>query len=461
MRNYISAYWSRFSESSLCELVELVGDMIPLPEIDTSKRDRIFNSWRTFWLFLGQVLSPLQSCREALIKACSWLLVAGKEIISTNTSAYCQARARLEQGYLDKIFRETVRQNQDQLKSKDLWFGRHVKVVDGSSASMPDTPQNQKLYPQPSGQAEGCGFPVIKFVVSFSLATGVLLDYGKSRLNVHDKILWQKIWNSYQEGDVVLGDRGFCGFADFWLLSKKKIDSVMRLHQARKKIRIIKEFDKNDYIVEWEKGKLGEKPEWVTAELWQQMPGKMMVRYVVRNIDIPGFRTEKIILATTLLDPTAYPADAIAELYRRRWMVELFLRDIKTTMRMDVLRCQTPELIQKELTVFFIAYNLIRSLIWQAASKKGIDPYRISFTAAVAFIRQWVVILTAIKNNKQKKKFINTLFELLAKQIIPPGKKYRREPRAIKRRRRNSYQLLTKPRNLFTEIPHREGYKKI
>jgi hypothetical protein len=426
MSNYISSFWSRLAESSLCELVELVGDKVPLPDIDTHRRDRIFNSWRTFWLFLGQVLSSFQSCREALIKARSWILLTDKKDLSHNTSGYCQARGRLDQRYLDTVHQEVVGQINGQVNQHELWYGRHVKVVDGSSVSMPDTPQNQALYPQPSGQAEGCGFPVMKIVVNFSLATGILLDWCKSSLHVHDKILWQDMWHSYEADDIVLGDRAFCGFADFWMLSKKKVDCVMRLHQARKGGDIIEEFDNNDYLVEWKKQRLCDRPTWVSEQLWKQMPDALIVRYITINVDIPRYRTRKIRLATTLLNPQKYPAAALADLYRRRWMAELFLRDMKTTMRMDILRCKTPEMIHKELSMFIIAYNLIRTLIWQAASNKGIDPYRISFTAAMVTIRQWANRVTAVRNRKEKKRFINMLINIIATHIIPVRKKMKR-----------------------------------
>lgn len=364
------------------------------------------------------------------------------------------------------MHREVVRGVNQQVNEHDLWYGRPVNVIDGTCVSMPDTPQNQELYPQPSGQAQGCGFPVMKIVANFSLATGLLLNYCKSNLHVHEKILWQEMWDSYQEGDVVLGDRAFCGFADFFMLLEKNVDCVMRLHQARKAPdpdkedgTIIKKFNPNDYLVQWQKGRSCDRPDWVTEDLWRRMPQTITVRYIISIIENPGFRTRKVILATTLLDPKAYPAHALADLYRRRWMAELFLRDMKTTMRMDILRCKTPEMIHKELTLFIIAYNLIRTLIWQAACKKGIDPYRISFTGAMITIRQWANRVTAIGNKKEKKRFINTLLDILAMDIVPVRKEPKREPRATKRRPKN-YQLLTKPRNQFMEIPHRCDHKK-
>lgn len=498
MLNLVSSYWSRLAVSSLCELVELFVDKVPLPDIDLSCKDRVFNPWRTFWLFLGQILTVTQTCREALRKAQVWLslsLTSGtgngnsnsntgtretktktktnKKIISSNTSGYCQARSRLDQGYLDKVNREVVEQieNQPQSNPNFLWCGRHVKVVDGSSVSMPDTEENQELYPQPKGQKQGCGFPVMRIVATFSLATGILIASRRGSLNVHERTLWHQMWDCYEENDVVVADRGFCSFADFWMLSKKKVDSVMRLHQQRGKkkgkgaeeagegkgVKIIKKFNKNDYLVQWKK--TGKHPRWLTPKEWQEVPETITVRHVKINIDIPGFRTRKIIVATTLLDNIRYPMEALAELYRRRWLAELFLRDMKTTMRMDVLRCKTPELVHKEFTIFIIAYNLIRSLILQAALEKGIDPYRISVAGAIATIRQWAPILATRQSLEEKEACFNLFLKLLASDTLPERTEPQIHPRAIKRRPKN-YQLLTKPRHEFQEIPHRHKYRK-
>lgn len=188
----------------------------------------------------------------------------------------------------------------------------------------------------------------------------------------------------------------------------------------------------------------------------------MIVRHVKITADIPGFRTKKLTLATTLLDHKKYPPQALADLYRRRWMAELFLRDIKTTMRMKVLRSKTPEMIQKELTTFIIAYNLIRSFIWETALDKGIDPYRISFKGAVVSIIQWTPLLANIADINEKKQCIDALRQVIATDLLPIRKKtrIRIEPRAIKRRPNSSFQLLTKPRHEFSEIPHRHKYRK-
>ena len=184
----------------------------------------------------------------------------------------------------------------------------------------------------------------------------------------------------------------------------------------------------------------------------------MIVRHVRVKVDIPGFRTKNFIVATTLLDEKKYPPEALAELYRRRWVAEIFIRDIKITMGMDILRCKTPEMVHKELSLFIIAYNLIRCLIWQAALTKNIDPYRISLAGAIATIRQWTPILATIENNKERKILIKRMIEFIAAGLLPIRWETRLYARAVKRRPKN-FQLMTKERRLFKEIPHRHKYK--
>ncbi len=348
------------------------------------------------------------------------------------------------------------RETQALIKKDHLWYGRVVKVVDGSSVSMPDTEDNQVSYPQPSSQKKGCGFPVMRIVATFHLASGALLELRKGRLAVHERTLWHQMWDTYQAGDVVLADRGFCSYADYWMLLKQKVDCVMRLHQQRKEKPVIQILGKNDHLVQWKKTR--KSPKWLTPQQWEKLPEFMTVRHVRVDIDRPGFRTKKVIVATTLLDHKRYPPQAIADLYLRRWMAELFLRDVKTTMNMEVLRCRTTHMIHKELAMFIIAYNLIRFLIYQAALKNNRDPYRISFAGAMQTIRQWFPLLPILKGEKEKIHFIEEMIQILAADILTRRER-KRHPRAIKRRPK-SYQLLTKPRHEFEEIPHREKYSK-
>jgi len=454
--SYNSAIFKRLASSSLCELTDLMRDRVPLPEEDQSSRNRIFDQWKTFWLFLSQVLSVTRTCREALKKAQAWACLEKKKIISSNTSAYCQARLRLKRSYLKKINQKILESFDGNLKKKHMWLGRRVKVVDGSSVSMPDTEENQKYYPQPSGQKKGCGFPVMRIVILFSLHTGAWLNTGFGSLRVHELMIWKKMIKKLDQGDIILADRGFCSFAGYYQLLKMNVDSVMRLHQRRSTgVQKIKKLGKKDWIVKWTKTK--STPKWATKEEWNEYPSSILVRHVQIDIELPGYRTKKITVATTLTDNKKYSKCKITELYRKRWMAELFLRDLKTSMNMEILRCKSPKLILKEITILMIAYNMIRALIFQAAVKNNMDPFRISFKGTIATISQWMPLINALKNHS-KKNAMNNMLTILAKDIVP-YRPNRLQPRAVKRRR-NSYQLLTQPRNIFKEIPHRQKYKK-
>lgn len=267
---------------------------------------------------------------------------------------------------------------------------------------MPDSKENQKIYPQPYGQKIGCGFPVMRIVALFSLHTGAWLNTGYDSLKVHESMIWKRMIKQLDTGDVILADRAYCSFATYHQLMELNVDSVMRLHQRRSKgVKLIKKMGKNDSIVEWKKVKSN--PNWITKHEWNQFPPYLRVRYVKINITRNGFRTKNITVATTLLDSKKYPKKEIAELYRKRWSAELFLRDLKTSMHMEMLRCKSPELVHKELHVFMIAYNLIRALMLEAALKNNINPLRISYTGAIYTIRQWAPLIISFKNIKEKK----------------------------------------------------------
>jgi hypothetical protein len=386
-----------------------------------------------------------------------WVRV--KKNLSSNTSAYCQARARLSFDYLQAVEYQVCRELKEKgrIQSWHLWCGRPVKMVDGTAVSMPDSKENQALYPQPQGQKKGCGFPVMRLVLSFCLSTGVLLSSRKGSLHVHERKLWHKMWDDYEAGDVVLADCGFCSYADYWLLKQRGVDCVMMLHQARKEKNIIKRFNKNDRLVQWRKTQ--KPPNWMTKEQWEEVPEVMTVRHVSVTIHVPGFRTKGYVLATTLLDEKKYPLQALAALYRRRWMVELFIRDIKITMGMDILRCKTPHMVHKELSLFIIAYNLIRILIWEAVLEKDIDPFCISVAGTIAIIRQWAPILAFTEDEGGRAYLKKKMMELIAAEMLPKRGHRKRQPRALKRRMKN-FQLLTKPRDEFKETEDRHKYKK-
>jgi hypothetical protein len=395
------------------------------------------------------VLAADGSCREVLRKFLAWLSVERDEVASPETGAYCKARARLPLDAVEKVHKNLAAKS---AKGEGLWHGRRVRVIDGSSVSMPDTPKNQERYPQPETQKAGCGFPVMRIVAVFSLGAGVLLDLAKGTLKVSERTLFRQLWDIFEAGDIALADTGFCSYGDFYYLGLKGVDCVMPNHQARKVgLDVIKRLGKGERLVEWHRGPC---PNWLTREEWRAMPERLRLREITTHIDVPGFRTKKLVTVTTLLDRRKFPKAAIEELYRRRWMAELWLRDIKIAMGMDILRCLTPDMVEKELWMHLIAYNLIRATMNEAAKTHGVSNERISFKGTVATIRQWAPLLAAPSlSTADRLRNHERMLHYIARDPVPerPG---RAEPRALKRRPKN-YQRMTKPRRQFKETPHR------
>lgn len=433
-----------------------VFEQVTWPHRYASKRNRLYSMQNTFWLFLGQVLATGASCQEAVTRLLGRLAIAGLRA-STNTAAYCKARKRLPQEALDQVLDEVTRvAHAKACIPKLMWRGRRVKVVDGSSVSMPDTPENQAEYPQPSGQKPGCGFPVARLTVMFCLASGAVLHYAKAALAISERALFRSLWDHLEPGDVVLADRGFCSYAEMYLLSRRGVDCVMRKHARRGKTSLIdKRLGKNDLLMLWFKTAV--RPQWIDEESWRALPNTLCVREITVEIDTPGFRTQHVIIATTLLDPKAFPEHTFAALYRRRWSAELFLRDLKTTMGMDVLRCKSPAMIRKELAIHFIAYNLLRNAMLDASLTHRRNPAELSFKSSLATFRQWAPNFAALHPKpRMRLRLYRQLLHTLATNRLP-HRPDRVEPRAKKRRPKN-YPLLTKPRREFEDIPHRNKY---
>ena len=450
----LASHARRLGQLPLEQRVALLEAHAALPQPGaTPFRQRVFTHWRTFWLFLFQTLSPGQSCRETVQAAKVWLQ---QDALSANTSAYCQARARLPQALLEQVFLAGGARLCAQAPSAQLWRSRRVRVVDGTSVRLPDTAANQKQFPQPKTQKPGCGFPVARLLVLFCLTCGALVAYELGALEVAERELWRRIWDTLQAGDVLLGDRGFCSLGEFWWLRRRGVDCVARLN-ARRSVGLIPvhRLAKDDWLVVWTKMK--QPPKWMSAEQWATVPATLLVRQVTFSIAFKGFRTQQVTLATTLLDAKVAPAADLADLYRRRWQAELFIRDIKTTLGMEALSCKSPAMARKEMLLHLIAYNLIRSLIWEAAVRAGVRAGRLSFKGALDTLRQWTPLL-AVREKTQRKRMWEGFLVALAAHAVPdrPG---RAEPRAIKTRPKN-YSLLNVPRREFVEIPHRSKYRK-
>lgn len=446
-------------QQSLTHLEQLFGPLLPPGLLSQSEegpnsRDRIYSVRRTCFAFLYQVLNPDCPCRQIVRQIQALFGLHEQTPVDPGTSAYCQARKRLP---LDTLQRLRVAAAALAERTASLWHGLRVKLIDGTCISLPDTPKNQRTYPQPGGQKPGCGFPLLKLVGVFSLATGVLLDYAKGNKHHHELRLLQPLLDQFKPGDLAVADRGFSSYVLLALLRLRRVACLFRLHQARAAdLRRGQRLGKNDRRVHWHKPK--QKPCWLPQSCWKKIPEELTVRVLRFKLCRRGFRPESVTLVTTLLEAQEYPAQAIAELYARRWQIELWFRDIKTSMGMEVLRCKSPQMVHKELEMFFIAYNLIRGLMAQAGAIHEVPLQRLSFKGTVDSVRQFSIAIAQARSKKKQKQLVAQLLEIIACDQVPerPG---RREPRAVKRRPK-PYQLLNRPRHLMKELPHRSKYRK-
>ena len=451
----------RIQGSSIGKLTGLFGKYISAKWLapannGTGSRCRVFSRCTTFWAFLAQVLTVNGSCREALRKLQAWQAAQGLSVADSNTSAYCQARGRLDVDGLRNMHKHVAAEVQRRAVTSQSTFGRPVKVVDGTGVSMPDTKENQKVWPQTKAQKPGCGFPSAKLVGLFALENGVLIDWAEGNKHDSEQTLFRRLWKRFVPNDIMLGDKAFGSYAAIASLLQQGVDSVTRLHQARKfNFRQGKKLGPRDRLVTWEKPAYP-KPGW-SKEEWRKLPDTLTVRIVEIQIHQLGFRVKKIVLSTTLLDSTEWPAERLGRLYFSRWSVELFFRDIKTVMGMDILRCQTPAMVRKEIIMHAIAYNCIRGLMQHAATLYDIPIERISFKGTSDTLRQWADAFNIHAGKPRKQaQMLDALLAIIAEDSLP-YRPNRSEPR-VKKRRPKPYQLLSKHRHIMVVSESRRNW---
>jgi hypothetical protein len=403
------------------------------------------------------MLQPRTSCREVVRQVQALLRLAGRGPIDDGDSAYVQARKRLPVQRLKQALNATASAAAKRLPAPTTLQGRTVKVVDGSTVQLADTPQNQKHYPQPSVQKVGCGFPVLKLALLFCLNSGAVLQVVLGTLHHHDLRLLRQLWEHFKEGDILLGDRAYGEYTTVAILPTRGVDVVARLHQMRKvDFRKAQRLGKQDGLFVWTKG--CQQSRILSTAQWKHLSSQITVRIIRFTAAIRGQRCRRVTLVTTLLDPKIYPADQIIALYARRWRLELCLRELKTLMGMDQLRCKTPEMVQKELLAYLIAHNLIRCLMAQAVARHAVELDRVSFKGSVDALRQFSAAIAQARNRKVRKQLWEDLLLNLARDLVPK-RTGRQEPRAVKRRPK-PYPLLNQPRRRFVEISHRNRYWK-
>jgi hypothetical protein len=318
---------------------------------------------------------------------------------------------------------------------------RHREATDALDAtgfSMPDTEENLRCWPYAGGQKRGCGFPTGKLVGLFCLHTGRLLAFAQSTWQAHDLSLARKLLGGLHAGEVLVADRAYCGWFFFVQLLARKVDFVIRLHQARP-------VRSRRYRSWWEAWKKPQRPPGQSRRSWKKRPQELLLRLVRFQVQNRGFRTQSVIVVTSLLDENAYPDAAIAELYARRWQVELLYRQIKINLSLDILRGRTPSMVERELWMHAIAYNLVRALLLEVARTHHVPSERLSFKGALDALQAWTD--RAMRSRRHRGLARRTLLARIAADQVPlrPG---RNEPRARKRRPKN-YQFLTRPRHLM------------
>ena len=410
--------------------------------------DRVYSPLVTLWVFLGQVLSQDHSCRAAVARLIPHRVSRGQRPCSAETGAYCQARKRLPEEFFAGVARKTGQSLDHSAKKEWLWKGRRVLVYDGSTVSMPDTPENQQAYPQPPQQQPGLGFPLARIAAFFSLSCGAVLDLAicSNAGKGHSELgMLRKLWDLLRPGDILLADSYMCAWHEIFLLKQRGIDSVTRIHHCRKAdFRRGKRVGKGDHIVEWPK------PEFIRSIGWQRskaLPDRLTIRETRVQIQQPGFRSRTMIVVSTLVDAEEVTTRDLAGLYRARWNAELDLRSLKQTMQMDILRCKTPELVRKEIWTHILAYNLIRTIIAQVAAKHNVEPRTISFKGAVQTLEAFQPLIAAQGDFNSSR--CRSLYDRLLDAVVThrvADRPDRFEPRPRKRRQ-NKYDRMMKPRN--------------
>lgn len=405
------------------ELLELTDGLLP------EHRERLYPPTVVLSMFMQQVLAADRSCQRAVNAWAAQRAVEGLSGQSIGTGGYCQARQRLPLEMVTALARESGRLLSEQAQPAWRWRGRAVKLADGTGISMPDTPENQACYPQPSTQAKGVGFPLARLVAILCLSTGAVLDAalgphaGKGNTELD---LMRSLLGALSAGDVLLADALYCNYFMIAMLQAAGVDVLFEQNGARiTDFRRGQRLGERDHVVRWPKPRA--RPKWMTPEQYRAFPDELTIREA---------KVDGRVLVTTMRDARKVPKGELVDLYACRWHVELDIRHIKTTLGMEVLRCLTPQMAVKELWVYLLAYNVVRLLMAQAAQQAGVHPRELSFKHTVQMWTTW----TAAALRADPLEF----FRLIA-QLKVGNRPGRIEPRARKRRPK-SYPWLKVPR---------------
>jgi Transposase DDE domain len=435
-RRWISQKVQSLRESNVLPFHDILDTKMvesALADEGVTFHERIYTPLVTTCVFLSQVLDPDHSCRAAVARLSLWMAIHGRKPCAAETGSYCDARQRLPLGVVVRLARRTAREIEGRAPDAWLWNGRRVALVDGTTASMPDTEENQKAFPQSTAQGIGLGFPLVRIVVLISLATGVVRDLALGPYKGKDTgetALFRTLWDALEEGEVVLGDRYFGSFFGIAGLSQRGVDGLFRMHQRRKfDFRRGQRLGIEDHVVTWTKPA---RPAWMDEGTYAQLPGELSVRELRITVKQPGFRVNELVLVTTLLDSEVYRKEEVTRLFLDRWDIELDLRSIKDVLQMDVLRCKTPAMVRKGIWMHLLAYNLIRGVMADAAEVHDKQPRSLSFKGALQTMTAFQDALRLALPSRRGQ-LMKEMLKAIASHRV--GLRFGRvEPRANKRR---------------------------
>lgn len=411
------------------EMLDEVESLLP------DHRERLFPPTETLSMFLAQALDQDRSCQKAVNDSAVNRAVGGLPRCSTLTGGYCRARKRLPLEMVSRLTRFSGQLIEQQLPHRWRWQGRRTLLIDGTTVTMPDTKDNQEAFPQQGGQKAGLGFPISRVVGVICLSSGAVLNAAigayKGKGSSEQRLV-REMLDTFDAGDLLLGDANFGSYFFLCSLKERDIDAVFEQMGSRKRnmdFRMGKHLGAKDHVVELKKPKL--KSDWMSQAQYDAAPNSLSVREL---------KVGRKVLVTTILSPKSASKKQLGSLYRERWHVELDIRNLKTTLGMETFSCKTPEMVEKEMWVYFLAYNLIRVLMAQAAILVKLIPRQISFKHTVQIWCAWY----QLRSSGHEKVDEDFLFTLIAQGIAGhrPG---RIEPRAVKRRPKQCA-LLTEPR---------------
>ena len=450
--------------SSLSGYAVLFEDILPavfLASIDPTKRQRSFGHLPVFWAWLAQILESNASCHKAVVHIQSWATTCGLPVPSSDTSSYCKARGRMEISFLKEIHHRICRHLGSRVAGRDCWNGLNLMAIDGSSVQLMDTEENQDAYPQSSSQKAGCGFPHMGIVGLLNLGHGGWEHIETCPQSRHETIAAASLAKHLGENDLLLGDRAFGSYELICRCATQGAHVLMRLHQAR------------DRTLDWRKGKRLSPHErlvtWkrpyrpagssMTKEEWNELPETMEVRLIKVSYQNRAGEKGELVLVTTLLDSKKHDGIELADLYARRWDIELKLRDLKTTLNMEFFSVKTPEMAHKSMWMSVIAFNLIRALMQRAAAEVEKPVWHVSFKGVLDLVCASHESFRAHARKPRKRKEAVSIFIGICASKLIDIRPFRSEPRAVKRRPKN-HPLLNAPRHEYVEVFHRSRYQK-